>query len=78
MLAHAQQIYDEALTLSPIEKVELIEHLYFSLDSKNSRQELDKLWAEEAEDRLTAYENGEIKTTPASEVFAEINSMRPQ
>jgi len=76
MLAHTQHIYDETLTLSPIEKIELIEHLYFSLDSKNSRQELDKLWAKEAEDRLTAYDNGEIKTTPASDVFAEINRMR--
>jgi len=76
MLAHTQHIYDETLTLSPIEKIELIEHLYFSLDSKNSRQELDKLWAKEVEDRLTAYDNGEIKTTPASDVFAEINRMR--
>ena len=69
-------MYYETLTVSPIEKIELIEHLYFSLDSKNSRQELDKLWAKEAEDRLTAYDNGEIKTTPAADVFAEINRMR--
>jgi putative addiction module component (TIGR02574 family) len=78
MLAHAQHIYDEAINLSPIEKVELIEHLYYSLDSKTTREHLDELWAKEAEDRVTAYDNGDIKTTPASEVFSEIDKMRTE
>jgi hypothetical protein len=37
---------------------------------------IDQLWADEAEDRLNAYENGEIKAVPASEVFKKINSKR--
>ncbi len=76
MHSHAKHIYEEALTLSALEKVELIEHLYFSLDSKESRKKIDELWSEEAEQRVAAYENGEIDVTPALEVFDKIEKMK--
>ena len=56
---HGEQILQNALSLSPEERVELIEKLASSLDSV-SREKIDELWADEAEDRLNAYDKGEI------------------
>jgi putative addiction module component (TIGR02574 family) len=37
---------------------------------------IDELWAREAEDRLDAYDRGEIKAVPAEEVFNRIKEQR--
>jgi hypothetical protein len=37
-----------------------------------SRAELDKLWADEAEDRIDAFERGEIEAIPAERVFESL------
>lgn len=76
MITQTLKIYEAAEKLAPLERIELIEHLFFSLDSKNERERIDKLWAEEAEDRLSAYERGEIKSVPAKEVFRRLESKR--
>ncbi len=76
MLNHTQEIYNEAILLSPSERIEIIENLFYSLDSKSDRGKIDKLWAVEAEDRLDAYEKGEIESISATEVFKKINSVR--
>jgi hypothetical protein len=34
---------------------------------------IDVLWAREAEARIDAYERGEIRATPADEIFKDIN-----
>jgi putative addiction module component (TIGR02574 family) len=65
------EILKEALSLPPGERAEIAERLLSSLDTPD-RQRLDDLWASEAEDRLSAYERGEIKTVPAKQVFDEI------
>ncbi len=49
------------------ERVELIEKLAASLDSA-SREKIDQLWADEAEDRLNAYDEGKIKAVPVAEI----------
>ncbi len=72
MLEKTKDLYNKALTLFPIERIELLEHLYFSLDSPESRNYIDSLWAKEAENRLTAFENGELTTIPANEVFKKL------
>jgi putative addiction module component len=38
--------------------------------------DLDKLWAQEAEDRLDAYDRGELGGVSAEEVFARIDQRR--
>ena len=38
--------------------------------------ELDKLWAQEAEDRIDAFDRGELGSVSAEEVFAEIERQR--
>ena len=76
MITQTLKIFEAAEKLPPIEKIELIEHLFFSLDSKSERGRIDKLWADEAENRLSAYERGEMKSVPAKEVFRRLESKR--
>jgi putative addiction module component (TIGR02574 family) len=65
------EILKEALSLPPDERAEIAEQLLSSLDSPD-RQKVDVLWANEVEDRLDSYEQGEIKTIPAKQVFGQI------
>ena len=76
MITQTLKIFEAAEKLPPIEKIELIEHLFFSLDSRSERERIDRLWADEAEDRLSAYERGEMKSVPAKEVFRRLESKR--
>ncbi|MEA3353850.1 MAG: addiction module protein [Campylobacterota bacterium] len=62
-------INEQALSLDPIEKIQLIDQLLQSLDLPD--KELDKLWLDEADKRMEAYENGEMKAIPAEEVFSK-------
>jgi putative addiction module component (TIGR02574 family) len=61
----------DALSLPPTEWVALVERLLASLDSP-AREHIDVLWGQEAEDRLDAFERGEIPTIAAKDVFDEI------
>ncbi len=76
MLAESKEIFNKAVSLPPFERIEIIENLFFSLDSEKDRNRIDKLWANEAEDRIDAFENGEIKSISSSDVFDKINSLR--
>jgi putative addiction module component (TIGR02574 family) len=69
----AQKILQEALALSPAERVVLIDELVSSLDQADPS--VDELWAKEAEDRLKAYKAGELEATPAEEVFDEFKDL---
>ena len=66
-MATTDNIYKEALTLKPSEKAQLIDKLISSLD--RSDKEIDKLWAEEAEDRIDAYDQGKIKAITLEKVL---------
>ena len=66
-MATTDNIYKEALTLKPSEKAQLIDKLISSLD--RSDKEIDKLWAEEAEDRIDAYDQGKIKAISLEKVL---------
>jgi putative addiction module component (TIGR02574 family) len=65
------QILKDALSLPATERAALVERLLASLDSP-ARKHIDVLWGQEAEDRLDAFERGEISTTAAKDVFDEI------
>jgi putative addiction module component (TIGR02574 family) len=67
----ADKIFSEALTLSPNERADLIEKLLSSFELPPD-QSIDELWAEEVEDRIEAYERGEISAKPAKEVFDKL------
>ncbi len=72
MFVQTQEVYDKALELPPIERIELIKLLYFSLDSPHLRKYFDQLWAKEIEARISAFERGELKLISSQEVFAKI------
>ena len=65
----SQEILKLALKLKPEEKFEIVEGLIKSLDQPD--QELDKIWAEEAEHRLIAYIEGRLEGIPMEEIFKE-------
>ena len=71
MSPQADQVLLDALKLSPVEGAELIEKPLASF-SFPDRKAIDELWAAEAEDRIDAYERGEIKSKTAAEVFVRI------
>ncbi|GAB6057869.1 addiction module protein [Desulfonatronum parangueonense] len=51
-------IFNEALSLKPSEKVQLIELLISALDE--SDKDTAQLWSKEAESRVDAYDQGKI------------------
>lgn len=71
MSPQADRVLLDALKLPPVERAELIEKLLASF-SFPDRKAIDELWAAEAEDRIDAYERGEIKSKPAADVFTRI------
>jgi putative addiction module component (TIGR02574 family) len=71
MTARAEQVLSEALRLAPSERAQLAERLFSSLDI--SQQEIDRLWAQEADSRIEAYNRGDIKAVSAKDVFKNIS-----
>lgn len=61
------KILKEAMTLKPAEKAKLIDKLLSSLDKPDA--EIEELWAKEAENRIDAYERGEIKAVTLKKVL---------
>jgi putative addiction module component (TIGR02574 family) len=75
MLKHAENILAEALKLPPVERAELVENLLSSFEFQ-SRGAIDTLWAQEAEDRIDAFDRGEMTAIPVKDVFIEIEKSR--
>ncbi len=75
MAKQGKQVLAEALKLSPVERAELVENLLSSFEFQ-SRKTIDALWAQEAEDRIDAFERGEMAAIPARDVFADIEKSR--
>jgi putative addiction module component (TIGR02574 family) len=71
MSPRSKEVLTEALNLPPVDRAELVEEILSSFDFP-ARREIDALWAREAEDRLDAYERGELGTIPATEVFDKV------
>ncbi len=75
MVKQGKQILAEALKLPPVERAELVENLLSSFEFQ-SRKAIDALWAEEVEDRIDAFDGGEMAAIPAKDVFADIEKSR--
>ena len=65
-----------ALALPPEERAELADRLLISLHTERQRR-IDELWAEEAEDRIDAFERGEIRAVSAKEAFEANKGAKP-
>ncbi len=72
MTPQSEQILREVLNLPPMERAELVERILASFEFP-ARKDIDAAWAQEAEDRIDAFERGEIGSSPASQVFKEID-----
>lgn len=64
-----KEIARDVLSLPVNQRAELVELLLASLDRPD--QEIDKLWAEEVENRINAYELGKIKTVSLQSVLSK-------
>jgi putative addiction module component (TIGR02574 family) len=76
MSKRGTEVFEDALSLPPAERAELADRLLTSLDAPPDRR-IDELWAKEAEDRLDAYDRGEIKAVSAQEAFNAIRNVKP-
>lgn len=63
------ETYQEVITMPAIERAKLINDLLVSLDLPD--QSIDALWKEEAQQRIEAFEKGELKSRPSKDVFAK-------
>jgi putative addiction module component (TIGR02574 family) len=75
MAKQGKQILAEALKLPPVERAELVENLLSSFEFQ-SRKTIDALWAQEVEDRIDAFDRGEMAAIPVKDVFADIEKSR--
>lgn len=67
MNAKTKALSEQARKLTAEERLALVEDLLESLHPTDP--EIDRLWAEEARDRLAAYRRGEIEGIPFEEVL---------
>ena len=65
----AQEIVALALKLDPAERFELVDQILHSLDRPDS--EIDRIWLDEAEQRLAAYRAGKVKGIPAEKIVGK-------
>ena len=75
MSASSEEILKQALALTLQERAELVEQLLATFQTPPDPH-IDELWAREADDRLEAYDRGELKAIPAEEVFNRIKHRR--
>jgi putative addiction module component (TIGR02574 family) len=76
MSKRGAEVLEEALSLPPGERAEVADRLLASLDSLPGGR-IDALWAAEAEDRLEAFEQGEIKAVSADDAFGATGGVKP-
>ena len=72
MTTTALRVLQDALTLTPIERAELIDGLLHSFDPGPDRRLLDA-WMAEAESRIDAFEGGQISDESVDALFESIN-----
>jgi putative addiction module component (TIGR02574 family) len=67
------RVIDEALSLPADIRLDLIERLLVSLNLPIDA-EIDRLWAEEAERRMSQIEEDQVHLVPGDEVFSKIKA----
>ena len=68
MIRNTAKVVTEALSLPPRSRAKFADKLLESLNQPRQR-EVNKLSAAEVEDRIDAYEKGEIKVIPGKRMF---------
>jgi len=70
----AEKLIEQALNPSPDERAGIAERPLAGPEPESSK--IDLLWAQEAGNRLDAYERGKIKVIPAEQVFSSIKDRK--
>jgi putative addiction module component (TIGR02574 family) len=73
MVTTNDRVIEEALYLPADFRISLVEKLLTSLNLPVNK-EIDRLWAKEAERRVSQIEESKAKLIPGEEVFAKIRS----
>jgi putative addiction module component (TIGR02574 family) len=66
MLA-VEQAFAEISSMKPLDKLQLIEKILGSLNQPNKK--IEDIWVKEVEERLEAYEKGNITVVSEEDVF---------
>jgi len=66
-------IQEEITQLDPTERAKLIDLLWESLDETRVK-EIEAKWAAESEDRIDAYERGELQAVDGTTALKDIHS----
>jgi putative addiction module component (TIGR02574 family) len=67
----ADRVVDDALDLPSDVRIGLVDRILASLNLP-TRPDIDKMWAEEAERRVSQFDRGKVQLIPGEEVFAKI------
>jgi len=73
MTAMTDRVTEEVLSLPADIRLNLVEKLITSLNLPIDK-DIDLLWAEEAERRISQIEAGEVRLVPGEEVFSKIRA----
>ena len=73
MAANFDDILSAALSLSPGARAMPADHLLESLDAQEEKR-IEAIWAEEAERRAEAIDEGRAKLIPGEQVMAELRA----
>lgn len=73
MAAVPDRVIEEALLLPADIRLNLVERLITSLNLPID-EDIDRLWAEEAERRISKIETGEVRLVPGEKVFSKIRA----
>ena len=71
MIRNSAKVVSAALSLPPRSRAKHAEQLLESLDDPKQK-EIDRLWADEVEERIDADEGGELRAIPGQEVFRRL------
>ena len=66
-------IQEDIIQLNPVERAMLIDLLWESLDESRVR-EIEAKWAAESEDRIDAYERGELSAVDGPAALRDLRS----
>ncbi len=71
MTVLTSKLADQLLSLPCEDRIFLVDQLLKSLNAPSS-EDIDQLWAKEAERRLDELESGKVETIPGDQVFNKI------
>jgi len=72
MVRKAEEIYKEALALSPEEREKLVRLLKMQADSSWASPEVDQAWIDECDRRYREWQDGKVDAIPTDEAIRQI------